>query len=260
MKKKAQWILFVICLTVFVALRLLSVNREPQEAGEKIRPVVPEPVLVEKAAQNLLSHPWVRAQPNLAKVNPEMERDLAAFDELCEALCRQRSDWPREQIQSVLINTLTSIQKQIPFHLPEDLYNVYCISEAPDDWMKPPAPFHVYKRLYLGEMEVGLPFYLDVRVFELGSVSADDVVQWHLEMLDGEPSLLYKSAKRSVYAASGERTRESAHGFAQGERGLFIDCLARDGKLYILYAEAPIKTFKENEFIFKEQLKMVYDE
>lgn len=255
--KKNSWILIILCAVVFIALRLIPIVREHREEVERAKPAIPEPVLVQR---NLLSHPWVKTQPNILQPNVEMVRDLAAFDELCEAVGRQRGDWTYEQIQAVLIKTLTSLQKEIPFTFPEELYNVYCISETPLDWIKPPAPFHVYKRLYLGETDAGMPFYLDVRVFELGSCSAEKLIKWHLEMLDGEPEPLLVSENRTAYVMSGERKCETAHGFAQGERGIFVEFLERGEKLYVLYAEGPIKTFKENESIFKQLTQRIDDE
>lgn len=255
---KRSWLLFALCLVVFFGLRLLSFKKGSEEGNEKVRPVIPEPVLVK---HDLLCRPWVLAQPKVTTPNIEMVRDLSTLDELCEAVKKERPDFTHEQIELALIKTLTSLQSQIPFELPEELYNVLCICETPLEWIKPPIPFHVYKRLYLGEMEVGLPFYLDVRVFELEGFPAEDLITWHLETLEGEPELLHQSEQRVVYKVFGDRTREIAHGFAKGERGLYLDCIEEDGKLFVLYAEAPVQTFKEQESLFKQLLqKASYNE
>jgi len=250
--KKRPWILFVICVAVFVTLRLLSTKKEPQEASEKTKPFVPEPVVVQN---DLLSHPWILTQPKVTELNIEMVRDLASLDEFCEEVRQQREDLAHEQIEEMLIRTLTMLQEQIPFALPESLYSVICITETPQEWVKAPIPFHVFKRLYLGEMEVGMPFYLDVRVFELEGESADDVIAWHLQTLDGEAVALNKSA----YISKGYRTRDSAHGFAKGERGLYVDFIEHGGRLFVLYAEAPLKTFQEQEPLFKQLVQRSYD-
>ncbi len=248
MKKRFSWILFVVCLAIFVALRLLPAKKGASEVTEKVRPIVPAPIL---------SHPWLDTQPNVMRPNLEMMRDLSLLSEICDSL---HSELTHEQIETSLIQTLTALQAQIPFTLPQELYSVLCISEPLLDTIKPPVPFQVYKRLYLGETVIGFPFYLDVRVFELDRCGSEELIAWHLETLDGEPSCLYQSDNRAIYTSSGERTRATAHGFATGKRGLFFECLEHKGRLFVLYAEAPIKNFKEHESLFTQLAQRAQNE
>lgn len=107
-------------------------------------------------------------------------------------------------------------------------------------------------RVYLGETALGMPFYLDVRLFNLKGSSAAELIAWYLDTLDGPCEEVYISEQRKVYIRRGERnpTRtDSTHGFAalQGERALFLDCYEQGDDLYVCTAEAPLETFLQHE-------------
>lgn len=216
---------------------------------QKVKPIVPPAIVVENT---LLSHPWVLHQKGIKDINIEMDLDLRALKELSGEINQYNHAYSCEQIEEMLIATLLALQESIPFVLPTDLYSVFCIPETPQEWHQAPAPFHVYKRLYLGENAMGIPFYLDVRVFELENCSAEELIAWHLQTLDGEAVLLHRSENRCVYTSNGLKKRESAHGFASGKRALFFDCIEMQGRLFVLYAEAPQETFQKYEPLFNQ--------
>jgi hypothetical protein len=108
------------------------------------------------------------------------------------------------------------------------------------------------KRIYLGETKLGMPFHLDVRQFGLKQHSADDLIDWHLNILKGSTEEIYLSDKRKIYLCRGIRNPDrpdTTHGFAsiQGERALFLDFYLNDDCLYVCSAEAPLETFEEHE-------------
>lgn len=231
MRKKGGIVVLIICAILFVLLRLIPIKKTAHEERVKEKPRVP---------YALLSHPWIVSQKGVTTVNPEMVRDLSATHTFCEGYGCQ---------PSFLIETLQSLQGGIPFQFPADLYNVLCIVEFPHNC---PYPFHVYKRLYLGESEIGFPFYLDVRVFEEGETIKEEVIRWHQARLDGEINLIFDSQQEVIFTSKGNPTQERAHGFGTGARGLFVDAKLHEGKLFVLYAEAPLTTFRQHESVFKQ--------
>lgn len=240
MKKLLSWGFFFLCVTIFLVFRFLGVSQSRVEVLPSAKPSLPEPKIVKK------EHPWLSLQPDVQGAHMEIVRDL-------EKLYTFSS-----QIDpNILIQTLLALQSEIPFTFPDHLYNVLCITEEP---LPTPAPFHVYKRLYLGETELGLPFYLDVRVFELANVSIEEIISWHLTILDGMPKKLLEEENHVSYLCFGNRNQDrpdTTHGFAalQGERGLFLDFIEKEGRLYVAYAEAPLSTFKKHLDLFEQVAK-----
>jgi hypothetical protein len=118
------------------------------------------------------------------------------------------------------------------------------------------ATFHVHKRLYLGETELGLPFYLDVRVFELDTNQSEEIIVWHLTLLDGRKEELLTTKERKAFLCYGRRNAsyaDTTHGFAalQEERALFLDFYEKENRLYVCYAEAPLTTFNQHATLFR---------
>jgi len=112
----------------------------------------------------------------------------------------------------------------------------------------------------LGETELGLPFYLDVRLFELKGTSAEEILAWHLNVLqEGREAfkVVYETENRKIYQGQGYRLTEPidpSHGFAavQGERGIYLDYLELEERLFVIYAEAPLKTFEKHTLLFQK--------
>ncbi len=248
---KDSWWLLVICLVLFTVLRLLAKKSHKEDSFENERPSVPAPVVVQN--DFLLLHPWIQAQPGIKELNKEIVRDLGMLREVCESVKKI----PAQKVERALIETAAKLHAQVPISFPNSLYNVICIPDHA--WVSAPLPFQVFQRLYLGDMETGLPFYLDVRVFEASGKEAEEVIAWHLKTLDGKPTALHRSTHRAIYTLTGSRTRETAHGFATGQRGLYLDCIQEKERLFVLYAEGSLSAFEKQDFLFKQLIGQVYD-
>lgn len=231
MRKKSGLVVLIICVVLFVVLRLIPTQKTGHEERVKEKPLVPHA---------LLNHPWILGQKGIMGVNSEMVRDLSAVHTFCQDYgCHP----------SFLIEALQDLQRGIPFRFPEGLYSVLCIVEFPHH---SPYPFHVYKRLYLGESEFGFPFYLDVRVFEKGEENREAIIRWHQTRIEGDIEMYIDSEEEVSFISEGNPTEQRAHGFGEGARGLFVDAKLHEGKLFVLYAEAPLSTFKQHVSVFKQ--------
>lgn len=116
-------------------------------------------------------------------------------------------------------------------------------------------------RVYLGETALGLPFFLDVRQFELKGVTSTELITWHLDLLEGPCEEIYISDQRKVYIRKGVRNAhrlDTTHGFAplQGERALFLDCFQVGDRLFMCTAEAPWETFQKHEPFLRSLVKL----
>ena len=56
------------------------------------------------------------------------------------------------------------------------------------------------------------------------------------------------------FISEGNPTDERAHGFGGGPRGLFVGAKLHEGKLFVLYAEAPLMTFKQHTSVFNQMM------
>jgi hypothetical protein len=235
-KKRAyQWLCFFLCVAIFLVLRLHTLSNKHPPLTRKIeKPALPAPILVTQ------DHPWLKIQPAVTGAALEIVRDMEKIRHLSTAI----PELSEKEIASILMERLLSLQATIPFTFPDSLYNVLCITESEGG---EPAPFHVYKRLYLGETELGLPFYLDVRVFELGAITPEEIIAWHLNILEGSCEELPATEGETTFLCRGKRApnrADTTHGFAslQGERALFLKFCEKENRLYVCYAEAPLTT------------------
>lgn len=244
MKRKFQWILFILSLFVFIFLRLHSISKSHSPIDlQRYKPSVSQ------ANVTLKNHPWIELQPLVKNADLEIERDLNAVANFC----KQIKNFSEEEATFFLIKTLLDLQRQIPFQFPEELYNLLCIPEPLEQGS---YPYDIYQRLYLCENELGFPFYMDVRVFNLATASADHVIAWHLQTLDGEMEILQSSDSRSTFLLRGNRSsnRFESHGFAQilGKRRLFLDFVKVKDQLFVCYAEASERTFQKIEPLLRK--------
>jgi len=114
------------------------------------------------------------------------------------------------------------------------------------------SPSKLVERVVLGETILGLPFYLEIQQFDLKEMAGEEIVAWHLNLLDGPCEEVYISDQRKVYIRKGYRNSErsdTTHGFATllGERALFLDAYEKEGFFYVCTAEGPLETFKQHE-------------
>lgn len=239
MKKWAGWALFLLSVALFLTLRARADRQQPLSL-EHHKPTLPAPHMCR--GPSISNHPWLQIQPAARSSVLEIGRDLGKIGEIAQSIPRLSE----EELTQLLMNKLLSMQEQIPFIFPEELYNVLWI---PKSDVAEPSPYQILKRLYLGETELGLPFYLDVRLFDLNRATRDDLVSWHLELLKGTQQLLRQSENRSTYLCRGIRNpvrADTTHGFAalQGERALYLDFFEQGSQLFVCYAEAPLKIFQ----------------
>ncbi|MCH9608992.1 MAG: hypothetical protein S4CHLAM45_02670 [Chlamydiales bacterium] len=208
MKKIYPFLLIFLLFPFFI-------KKDRVEHFEIKRPTLPSPQF---------SHPWI-AKQKVGAYLPEMERDI----ELLEAFCDKRG----EDITPLLITMLTALQAEIPFLFPENLYNVLCITDVQN---RCPFDYRVYKRLYLGDTDLNMPMYLDVRVFDVKKEDVSAVIQWHATLLNGAVERLGEG----VLVKGGYTEIDYSHGFAP-QRALFLLPHYQEGKLYLLYSDVPLE-------------------
>ena len=229
---------------IFLSLRLISISTKETPVTYKIdKPTLPPPGTI------IPTHPWLLSQPFVQEANLEIKRDLEKIRHLSEQL----PNLSEEELTNLMMTKLLALQATIPFTFPNTFYNVLCISASEGQI---PAPFCVFKRLYLGETELGLPLYMDVRVYDLDSAKSEEIMTWHLNALEGNREELHFSEQRKAFLCRGKQNshrKDTTHGFAalQGDRGLFLDFYSLDNRLYVCYAEAPLVTFTKYESIFR---------
>jgi len=237
MKKTLRWLFFCLCLTTFLAFRMHAFLKKTPPVSYSIeKPKIPEPVTLN------FEHPWLQRQPKIKGAAIEVVRDL----EKIRLLSASSSAITEEALTQLMMEQLLLVQQDIPFIFPEELYNVLCITESKEET---PATFLTFKRLYLGETELGMPFYLDVRVFDLHTCAMENVVDWHLKILNGSYEEIPTAFGQKAFVCKGKRTttnQDASHGFAalQGDRGLFLEFYEKEKRLYVCYAEAPLTTFE----------------
>ncbi len=243
-RKKVQSLCFLVCALSFIVLRWVAVTQKNTVSHQThVKPDVPAPVLITQ------QNPWLHVQPKVQGGALEIVRDI----ERVRALCKNLNGISEGELTALLMNKLLPLQGSIPFAFPDQLYNVLCICGTESERV---APFKILKRLYLGETELGLPFYLDVRAFELSALSVDEIISAHLNILDGRFEELNVSKDRKAYLCRGKRSsqvEDPTHGFAQNasERALFLDFIEKDGHLYVCYAESTLKTFFQHASVFQ---------
>ena len=240
---KSAKILFFLGVALFLVFRIYEVSQVPPPVTFQIeKPALPEPIVIK-------AHPWLQIQPAVIGASLEMMRDMERIAHLSASI----GEVSEEAITHLLMEKLLAYQTKIPFNFPKNLYNVLCINETASQI---PAAFHTYQRLYLGETELGLPFYLEVRVFENKDMESEDLIAWHLDILKGERQEIYSSDNRKAFICSGIRNSDrpdTTHGFGtlQGKRGLYLDFYKKEGHLFVCYAEAPLSTFCAYESLLR---------
>lgn len=235
--KKALFV-FGIAMPLIFVLTLFAHKPHCGEIEQK-RPKIPNPII--------FAHPWISCQPGVTSVNPEMQRDVALLEEFYAHL----SNAPN---LTELMGTLIGLQKNIPFSFPSDLYNVLFITDAKQP-SSCPCPYQIYQRLYLGDGALGLPLYLDVRVFDLKGEQkekVDQILTWHLSEIGFDKKEFLVDDQTFAFLGTGKAIGEGAHGFAKlmGERGLFLLAKMQNDKLYVATTNARVTDFEKNKDLF----------
>ncbi len=222
--RRALWSFFLI-LPLFPT----CFKNEHTVQFKHVKPAVPKPVS---------AHPWIATQAG-AKIVPEMVRDL----EKVEAYTADQ----KEESLSILIRTLLALQAEVPFHFPDELYNVLYITEQPH---KKGYPIHrIIKRVYFGDTDLGMPMYLDVRVFDVDQSEISSIIETHFKSIDGEFAPCGEGfIGKGIYA-----NEDSSHGFAK-ERAVFIYPHIAGERLFLMYSDVPV----ENETALRDVAKRCY--
>ncbi len=220
---------------------------------------------------DVIDHPWIRQQPGLVALTDSMVSDIRSLKEGHELLNQRRKEagLPEtsfEQETSTIVTTIEEIQNSLaPLHLafPTGLYSILNIPLTSASPYNTPLPFDIYKRVELGQTSLGVPYYLDVRAFDLTKLDSQAakeaavqaIINWHQRLLKpGAPAFTALQGKDTlVLLGHGERDRDhfdGSHGFATNDRGVFL-AFFNDGRhLYVLHADAPWQNLQDKKDLF----------
>lgn len=223
MKKLWPFLLIFLILPFFF-------KKDRIEHFEHVKPAVLAPIA---------SHPWIALQTT-SEIVPEMVRDLEKVDAYVAE--------SRDDALPILIRTLIALQAEVPFHFPEELYNVLYITAPP----KKGYPYYrIIKRVYFGDTHLGMPMYLDVRVFDADKSELSKIVDWHFQTIKGE----FTPCGEGFIGTGAYVDEDSSHGFAK-DRALFIFPHMIHDRLFVLYSDVPI----ENENALRDIAERCYRE
>jgi len=179
---------------------------------------------------------------------------------------RKQSGQPSKEFGDDLTMIITQIdymQSKIPFSTPENLYSVLNLPDLSAYSRNIPFTPRLVKRLYLGESELGFPLYLDVR--RADGASKEEVIAWHLNLLETGPAAFHKvksgekkdKMDEEIYLGRGDYKAESdpTHGLAREDRAIYLHFKevanggeSRQGKeLYYLYFDGPHAEFEQHQ-------------
>lgn len=251
MKKRNQFFLLFVVLSIFVTLRVIGFARKktPSELQQD-KPVASEVASIrkpsyfslEKDRDELFSHPWLKKQ-KIEKLSPGILRDISDLEIFCAEISRQHPELSPAMVTDMLIEKLSGMQEKVPFAFSEEFYNVLFITEPSE------KPYKVYQRLYLGDSSAGFPVYLDVRVYKTDSnEKAEDILKSYFSSLKETSQ---QNIGKDRYFITGKSDAQ-----LDVERGLFFYPKHIDGILYVAVIDAPLNFFKENEnfFIFLNKI------
>lgn len=261
------------CAGVFLfSLPWLKKNEQLSKAVHEVLdpctllPVEKTSAVALKYFGDILNHPWIAMQTEVKEISMEMIRDLSLLKEVSSFVMEQAEnegkEVPSEEvIVSVLIPMLQELQVALPLDVPKNYYSVLCIPEMLQK-EEAPYPYYVYKRIYLDENDLGLPFYLDVRVFD--HTQEDDlerILDWHCSYYDETQTVFQSTGSEKAVTFLGhgypkKNLRSLSQGFTsmQKDRGIFICATAKEDHIYVAFAEAPWSTFEKHLPFFEKVL------
>jgi len=262
-------------LSLLSLILILNGCESESYAPPPSRPVLPQPMSEVSQAPSIpidrdsseskalysdvVNHPWYFKQPRVKRVTVGIAEDIRSFRTVHKKLndLRIAKGQPVKTLDEdteMLIKEVEKVQSMIDtlqLNFPENGYNVFNLPDQ--SYVTTPFPFKLYKRLLLDETLYGMPFTLDVRVFELTDPEKeiDAIYHWHLNLLENpeECFVRFPSDRGVVLIGRGDRnTRhyDPSHGIATKDRGVYLAFLQSEGKFLVLYADAPWKTFKEH--------------
>ena len=221
---------------------------------------------IQQQYADVLEHPWIKQQEGLRSLTPLMVEDIRSLRRLHTTMNQRRSEinlptttW--EQESAFLTSTMNEIQKTLePLALafPPQSYSVLNIPSPSPQVYSTPLPFEIYRREVFGQSDLGLPIFLDARVFDLRALeneSAQDaaahaILRWHMDVLrSGEKAFQKMHSDDSlVLLGHGQRDEEhfsAGHGFASQGRGVYLAFFREGGRLIVLHLDAPWEKIKD---------------
>jgi hypothetical protein len=183
---------------------------------------------------DVVRHPWVKRQPGLKELNREMVEDIEKFKStykmLAESARQEGKSFPSyEEFNDNVVRDYETLEREmlaLPIEFPADHYQVLML------------PKNVYKRVYVDDTALGIPFYIDVKVYELSK--KDEVIEWHWKVLKGGKQAFENF--KSGFIGRGDRDSDHydpSHGLATRDRGVFLAFYPVGSKLFVVYSDAP---------------------
>lgn len=197
-----------------------------------------------KEHADVLDHPWVSSQKEVTQLSPIMIEDIRSLKRLHDHTPFFGKDFL--QASQKLGEHLQAYQKQLaPFsiHYPAHRYSCLNLPEASSTLYQSPTPFRLYHRMDMGVTELGLPIYLDTRIFdEVDESLVEEIEQWHLHLLKGGKASFdqYLSGGWTIWIGRGEKDSthlDNTHGMLTADRGVFFAHKRIGSRCAVLYLE-----------------------
>jgi hypothetical protein len=267
-------------ILISIALSLSSCDSKPKGKAQACKPEVQDLVMpqilalqnIEEAKnKHLLNHPWLIQQPQITRLSKVIIDDLnsisTAHTQLSKQLVLANKNSPSlEETTSKITQHALMIQNQLTgmgFNFPKNYYHILNLPDSERLQVATPRPFQVHKRIHLCDNAMGIPVFLDLRVFDLGKslppekqhIEILKIVDWHTKLLDNGYDDFRKLASkdRLVLLGRGNRNTEhfdNSHNMLSKDRGVFLAFSAKDNFLYVLHADAPWETLSPFESTF----------
>ena len=215
---------------------------------------------------DILEHPWILAQPHISTLSRLMVEDIRSLSHayaLRSAQMQKIGVTPPsyQEEANFICRHLQRLQRKIEalsLEFPHYAYSLLNLPAINPTAYSTPLPFNIHKRVHLGSSTLGMPIFLDVRVFELDAHKEREardrdikaIIAWHTDLLEGGETNFKKldHTGATVLIGHGKRNMahfDNAHGFNLEERGVFLACLKHQMRLYILHVDAPYSSFQE---------------
>lgn len=250
MLKHSMW-RFLSLLPLLVSCQ----SSEHAEISEDSRPELPH-AAVETPSDSLLNHPWLCLQPEVRNLDDVIRGDLESMDRVCQVLASRGVD------RQAVVERVTALQGSLlglGLEYPKVWYSVLHLPSASSLPYATPAEFQVYKRVYVDRTDLGMPIFLDLRVFSLSeNVAIQDIVAWHKQLLSGN----FVSTTRGEWQlieGKGAYSRvicDPSHGFSTAERGVFCAYRQKGERLYVLFFDAPLSIYELHRKTVQSVIKL----
>ena len=199
--------------------------------------------------EDVIHHPWVKRQTEVKVINREMVEDIEKYKSAYKlakdhAMQSGQRIPSYEELNDILIREYEHLEKEIAkldLKLPTNKYQVVMLPE------------NTYKRFYIDDTALGIPFYLDVKVHSLfGEGDIEKIKKWYWNLLKGGRESFKPMGVGFI--GHGDRNIEHfdpSHGFAVRDRGIYVSFYRLGNKMFVLYADAPWIDFEKHGDLWK---------